>query len=163
MSYPGIVNSPEYQAKVAGAIAACHTQPSISEALNISQPTVSRIANLDVTRQLIETARKQIIESTLPKAVQNVQQCVDSATTDHRDTDGNESPHLKDMRYWGLRYSEKLMESIGVMGSNTPSTVVQAVFNSTTTVLSPVVEQLLVQIGRPADLPSLEINLDVDK
>ena len=49
------------------------------------------------------------------------------------------------------------MESIGIMGSNTPSTVIQNIFNQSTTLVNPIIDKLLAVIGEQGNnLPELK-------
>lgn len=173
----GIVNNPEQQAKVAVLLASGLNQSQATNHLDISRVTVNRIANLPATKALIEEARNQIISTVLPRAVQNIQNCVDSALippnsqrcTTYTDKQGIshevESKLSEDMRYWGLRYSEKMMESIGMMGSNTPNTVIQNFFTTESVIVNPIIDKLLAVITqRDQELPALDVSYEeVDK
>jgi len=129
------VNNPEQQAKVAALLASGLNQSQATDHLEISRTSVNRIANLPATQKLIEDARNLIIAKVLPKAVQNVQECVNKAMDTEQD---------KDTRYWGLRYSEKMMEAIGIMGSSQPSTVITQIFNTQNNLsLSPIIQSII--------------------
>ena len=138
------VSNPEQQAKVAALLASGLNQSQATDHLEISRTSVNRIANLPTTQKLIEDARNLIISKVLPKAVQNVQDCVNRAMDTEQD---------KDTRYWGLRYSEKMMEAIGIMGSSQPSTVITQIFNTQNNLsLSPVIQSLLTSYNNDADI-----------
>jgi hypothetical protein len=153
LSYPGVINNPAYQAQIASRVAAGLNQTTIAKQLDVTQPTISRSVNLDSTKKLIEAARNDLFTKYLPLAVNNVGQVMQ----DFYNPETKEYCKDGQVRYFGFRASEKMLEAIGVMGSNTPNTVVQNFFTQTNTLISPVVGELLGLLSaKSGDLPAIE-------
>lgn len=58
-----------------------------------------------------------------------------------------------------------MMESIGMMGSNTPNTVIQNFFTTESVIVNPIIDKLLAVITqRDQELPALDVSYEeVDK
>ncbi|MGD0821020.1 MAG: hypothetical protein ABSA71_09780 [Desulfomonilia bacterium] len=101
--------------RVAEMIASGESQLAISRATGISQPTISRLVNNNETvKALIESIRERAITECAETSFQNIKGIISS--TEKED---------KELR---LKYSAKMLESIGVLPSHTQAAITLNVF-----------------------------------
>lgn len=148
--------------KVATLKANGFSQKEIGNEIGTSQRTISTLLNpstderRDLLKSIVEQTRNEIILKSLPKVQQNVQTCIENAlippeqerTSFYTDQKGIEheveSKFSEDIRYWGLRYSEKMLESIGILGSQAPSIFIQQIFNPIQQIINnPLIQRFL--------------------
>lgn len=147
-------DNPEILAKIATLRAAGLTQQVIGDSMGIDQSTVSDTINghnKDYLEQLIDQTRRELVLKALPKAQANIIESISlynpnkpketTSTDDTGKTTKVNNELLGD--YWGARWSEKLMESIGILGSSAPSVFIQQIFNRNQILVSPVIERLV--------------------
>ena len=150
-------NNSEYKVAVAELTAKGMSQLGIANTLGISQPTVSKIANQDDTKALIDRMQKKLIDSSLEQAVKNIKSVVDKYPTYEEEKD-------KGFTTLSLKYSAEIAKSVGILPAHAPSFHVQNIYNSATVTLSPLVQSMLNQFTRELVAPPPEtIEVDWDE
>jgi transposase-like protein len=148
-----MLESEEVKEQIAKALIAGESQTAIARTLGVSQSTISRLANKDDVKALIEREGLRLLEA-VPQAVENLKALI------------NEMPNIpeKEVRRRELSFkaSKKVLESVGLLNTLSPSPMFVNIINAGTTIISPVIEKLLqqIQIHRSSDLPPLEVNLE---
>ena len=141
-------NDPTNQKIVAQLATAAIPNITIAEQIGVHPATVGRMLQKDAIKTIIEREQAKFI-SLLPDATNNVKQVVQDfydpiTKTYHPDNQ---------VRYFGFRASEKILESVGILGSTAPSTNIVNIFNQQNNLtLSPIIQSLLTSYNNDAEV-----------
>ena len=105
---------------------------------------------------LIDTHRDRLINSYLPAASKNFDVALKSfqdPPTITKVTRSGELAEVPDeqMRYFGFKASERVLESVGLLTSHAPAILIQQVFNQQQIHVHPVISRLLGEHGQTFD------------
>jgi predicted transcriptional regulator len=118
--------------EIAKALAEKVSQQKIADLLGVSQSTVSRLANRDDVKAMIEKETIRFLGS-VPKAIDNIADLV------------NEMPQITNVKEkeLGFKASRNVLEAAGILISASPSLGVVNIVQRNSFVLSPVVQAML--------------------
>ena len=147
-----VLESKEVKEAIAKALVGGQSQEAIAQSLGVSQPTISRFAKREDVKALIEHEQMSLAE-VIPDAVDNVKALV------------REMPDIpaKETKRRELSYkaSTDVLKAVGLLPVPVQSQTL--IWNSQTTIVSPVIERLLQQIQKSSDLPPLEVNFEEER
>jgi predicted XRE-type DNA-binding protein len=146
-----MLESEAVKEQIAKALAGGQSQAIIAQAVGVSQPTISRLANKGDVRAMIERQSLSLLEG-VPQAVENLKAQINEMP--------NIPPEQVKRKELGLKASIKLLESAGLLNTPSPSPTFVNIINARTTIISPVVERLLELMQKSSDLPPLEVNFE---
>jgi predicted transcriptional regulator len=134
--------SEQVKMEIAKALAGKVSQQTIADQLGVSQSTVSRLANKEDVKAMIEQETIRLLGS-VPQAIDNIAGLV------------SEMPHMTNVKEKELAFkaTRKVLEAAGVLNSPSPSLGVVNVFQQNSVVLSPIVEAAIERLlSSPLDL-----------
>lgn len=123
----------------------------IAEELGVSEATISRRTRTEEIKPYIEAAKKKLLTEYLPKSVDNIGHAIDK----FKQLKAGEDNQL---RYFGYRASEKMLENIGILG--TPSVQFNTMINAQSTHIHPIIKEILA--GQDVDVIDIDIENDND-
>jgi transcriptional regulator len=118
---------------IASRLAKGDNQKSIAKEFDLSQQHISYISQKDHIREIVERAHERLINSTLSKAVENLDYLVDGYKTTG---DKQEKEH-------GYKATEKVLEAAGLLSSHAQSIVHQTYIAQQTNITNPLIDELI--------------------
>ena len=117
--------------------AAGQTLENIGNLNNLPLTTTHRRLQRPEVKALIERIQAELIETSVPIAADNIKHAVEkykepATTITVTDKKGNtkELPYVDEqLREHGFKASQRLLESVGILPSHTPSVLIQQIFN----------------------------------
>ncbi len=130
--------SKKVKMEIAKALAGKVSQQKIADQLEVSQSTISRLANKDDVKAMIEEETIRLLGS-VPQAIDNIADLI------------NEMPQMTSVKEKELGYkaSRKVLEAAGILNSATSSLSLTNIVQRNTPVLSPLVEAFLDRLAEP--------------
>lgn len=106
--------SHEKEIVIAAHTAAGLSQTEIAQITGVSQSTVSNVTRKDEIRALIEDIRERVISECAEQAKENIREIIYSKD--------------KEDKFLKLKYSAKVLESIGALASHTQGVIVNNIY-----------------------------------
>ena len=140
-------NDPAIQKQVAQLAVTGMPNITIADQIGVAPSTVGLMLKKDQIKSIIETEQAKFL-SLLPAANNNIKQVVSDfynpiTQTYHPDNQ---------VRYFGFRASEKILESVGILANNTSTNVINIVNQQNNLTLSPVIQSLLTSYNNDAEV-----------
>ena len=133
---------------------------TIASAVGLSKVCTYEHLKRDNVKDLVETVAMHLVNQSVPKAACNIVDAVQRYEADVVDEAGNivyKSQQSIQERELALKYSEKVLASVGVFKDNSGGTI-NNIVNQTTNIISPVVQEMLGFLSqRIIDIPDQEI------
>jgi predicted transcriptional regulator len=142
--------SEKVKMEIAKALAGRVSQQRIADQLGVSQSTVSRLANRDDVKAMIEQETIRLLGS-IPQAIDNIAGLV------------NEMPQITSVKEkeLGFKATRKVLEAAGILNSASPSLSVVNIVQRNSVVLSPIVEAVLARLISPATEGNEEDEIEI--
>ena len=133
-----ILETEEAKMAIAKAMAGGENQTAIARAAGVSQSTISRLANREDVKALIDAESLNLL-GVLPDAVENVKELV-------REMKNIPEKETK-RRELSYKASHDVLKAAGLMPTPVQSKIIQNIYNDNRIQIHPVIEALLKQHG----------------
>jgi predicted transcriptional regulator len=149
-----ILDRPGIKGKVVRELAVGKSQRAIGREVGISQAQISRFANKENTKELIEHEAMRLIEA-VPDAVSNMRELVKALRTLPRKDHKN--------RELSYRATVKVLEAAGMLNTPNCSPTIVNMFQQNNTFDSPLIKGILEKFSESLKTPdSVEVDYEVD-
>lgn len=132
---------PEQRAKAMSLLIEGESQHKVSEKIGVSQPTISRLANEETVKEMIESAQLRLYSENLEKIVDNMGNLISQAHKILSDEDSTpQKVHdAKTLLELANRVQQRILQGAGIFPSSSQSILIQNIQNQTNIpgVLSP--------------------------